>query len=153
MLVKDIMTRDVKATTVDAKIRDVAMIMCFKLRHKVSGLPVVDDNGRIVGIISEKDILNTMFPKLGEYMDGQNLPNFEVSEKDYLDVLNRKVGDLMSKRVTTVPPDMPVLQAASVMSNRQFRRVPVAEHGKLVGIVSIGDVHKAIFQTTLGQFS
>lgn len=146
MLVKDIMTKVVKTATPDTLIRDVAMVMCF---NKISGLPVVDDAGQIVGMISEKDILWGMFPSLHESIRVPAVPDFEALEMDYKDIVNLRVAELMTAKVFTVSPDMPVLRAATIMFRNRIRRIPVADNGKLVGIVSVGDVHKAIFRCNL----
>lgn len=148
MRVKDIMTTAVKVAKPDDRIRDVATIMCF---NKISGMPVVDDAGKIVGVISEKDILHGMFPSLDDMMENPKLVDFESLEAEYRDVVHLRVADLMSPRVFVVEPDMPVLRAASIMFRNRIRRIPVANDGRLVGIVSVGDVHKAIFQKNLTQ--
>jgi CBS domain-containing protein len=148
MLVKDIMTTSVKTATPDTLVRDVAVIMCFQ---KISGVPVVDNESQIVGMISEKDILWGMFPDLQEVMTDAGFVDLEKLEHDYHDVLGQKVSRLMTTRVYTVEPDWPVLKAASIMFRHRIRRIPVAEKGKLVGIVSVGDVHKAIFQRDLAR--
>jgi CBS domain-containing protein len=146
MRVKDIMTTSVRAAKPDDRIREVASVMCF---NKISGMPVVDEGNRIVGVISEKDILHGMFPKLQDIMENPALLDFESLERDYKDVVNLKVSELMSTRVFTVEPDMPVLKAASIMFRNRIRRIPVSDSGRLVGIVSLGDVHKAIFRKNL----
>ncbi|MFA7095599.1 MAG: CBS domain-containing protein [Gammaproteobacteria bacterium] len=148
MLVRQIMTEAVKTAHPDTKIRDVAVVMCF---NKISGMPVVDDQGMIIGMISEKDILWGMFPKLQDYMEHPEAVDFEALEREYKDVVHMRVADLMSTKVFTVEPDMPALKAASVMFRYRIRRIPVAENGRLVGIISIGDVHKAIFQENLTE--
>lgn len=147
MLVKDIMTPMVKVASPDTTIKEIASIMCF---NKISGVPVVDDSGNIVGVLSEKDILHCMFPEVSEIMGGgSSSVDYEELEGNYQDVMNKKVGDLMTKSVSTIKPDIPVLKAASVMWLKKIRRIPVTEGDKLIGIVSIGDVHKAIFQDNL----
>jgi CBS domain-containing protein len=70
-------------------------------------------------------------------------------EQDFKGILTLKVGDLMTRVVSSVSPDMPVMKAASMMWLKKIRRIPVVEDGKLVGIVSIGDVHRALFQEHL----
>jgi len=148
MLVKDIMTTSVKTATPEHLVRDVAVIMCLQ---KISGVPVIDKENTIVGMISEKDILWGMFPDLQDVMGGAGIVDFERLETDYRDVLNQKVSRLMTTRVFTVEADWPVLKAASMMFRYKIRRIPVADNGKLVGIVSVGDVHKAIFQRDLAR--
>lgn len=64
----------------------------------------------------------------------------------YKDVVNLSVSDLMATHVISVSPDQHILQAATTMVRHKFRRIPVAEGGVLRGMLSLGDVHKAIFQ-------
>lgn len=145
MLVKDIMTTAVKTTAPDAGVGETATVMCF---NKISGLPVTDKDNNIVGVISEKDVLRAMYPDMEEYMQDRPV-NLEKLEYEYRDVLHMKVERLMSKKVVTVSPEAPVLKAVSVMCAHRIRRIPVAIDNKLVGIISMGDVHKAIFQKNL----
>ncbi len=146
MLVKEIMNTDVKSVKPDSAVRDVAMVMCLQ---KISGMPVIDDDNNLVGIISEKDVLQHMFPDMDESMTMDSKPDFEEMEKRYNETLGMRVSELMTKTVATVSADIPVLKAASMMWLRRIRRIPVTEGTKLVGIVSIGDVHRAIFQQQL----
>ena len=146
MLVKEIMNTDVKSVKPDSAVRDVAMVMCLQ---KISGMPVIDDDNNLVGIISEKDVLQHMFPDMDESMTMDSKPDFEEMEKRYNETLGMRVSELMTKTVATVSADIPVLKAASMMWLRRIRRIPVTEGVKLVGIVSIGDVHRAIFQQQL----
>ncbi len=148
MLVKDVMTTNVRTARRDTRIRDVAILMCF---HRISGLPVVDDENAIIGVISEKDVLRAMYPKVDEALRLAQTPHFEELESEYRDVLNLHVDALMSQRVFTVTPNDPILRAVSVMFAHKIRRIPVADHGRLVGILSIGDVHKAIFKETFDR--
>lgn len=140
------MCTDVKTCNIDTTIKDIATIMCF---NKISGLPVVDGDNNVVGIISEKDILCSMFPDMKELVESGAKTDFEEMEKDYSSVLNKTVDDLMTRVVASVSPDMPILRAASMMWLRKIRRIPVTENNKLVGILSMGDVHKSVFQDSL----
>lgn len=145
MLVKDIMNTNVKVAKLTTPIREIAVIMCF---NKISGVPVVNENNEIIGIISEKDVLNSMYPKVDEYMQVGSY-DFEQLEEEYTDTLGLQVKDIMKPGLFTVTPDDPILKAVSIMCLKKIRRIPVAEGNKLVGIVSVGDVHKAIFQKQL----
>jgi len=145
MLVKDAMCKDVKTCSKDSTVKDIATIMCF---NKISGLPVVDGD-QLVGIISEKDVLCSMFPDMKELVDSGANPDFEAMENDYQGILEKNVADMMTTVVATVTPEMPILRAASMMWLRKIRRIPVTEGNKLVGILSMGDVHKLIFQETI----
>ena len=145
MKVSEIMTTGVKTAKADTPVKEIANTMCF---NKISGLPIVDDNDKIIGIVSEKDLLTKMFPDMATIAN-EGRPNFEDMEKDYSDTLELVASDIMTKVVSSVTPDMPIMKAASMMCVNKIRRIPVAENDKIVGIISIGDVHKAIFQNSL----
>ncbi len=145
MIVQDIMTTNLKTVTPDQPVRDIALMM---IMDHISGAPVVDDENNLVGIISEKDILQHMFPKLEDVMSDTHF-DFENMEANYKDIMNAKIGDIMTNGVDSIDIDMPCLKAASTMWLRKYRRIPVTQNGKLVGIISIGDVHRAIFKSRM----
>jgi len=145
MNVEDIMTTNVRTITSDKKLGEVVSLMCI---YRYSGIPVVDD-GKLVGTVSESDVLGKMFPKLEDLMSSMSAVDYDAQMNQYSDVVSITVRDVMTPVVISVKPDMHILQAASVMVGRKFRRIPVAVGDKLVGMVSMGDVHKAIYQSTL----
>jgi CBS domain-containing protein len=147
MKVEEIMTRSTKSVHPDDTIKAVAVLICT---NHISGVPVVDDEERIVGIISEKDIIKAMYPNYVEFLyDPVRSRNLEETEERYEDLLSRKVDDLMVRDVASITPDTPILKAASMMIIKKVRRLPVVDQGKLVGIVSQGDIHQAIFKKKL----
>ncbi|MBF0428385.1 MAG: CBS domain-containing protein [Magnetococcales bacterium] len=148
MLIKDVMVKSIRTTTRDASVRSVALIICT---NKISGLPVVEGTDKLVGMISEKDILNGLLPGYRSFLHNPKITlDFEAMENVYQEILSRKVEDLMTSRVFSVSPEDPIMMAASQMDLHRFRRIPVVENGdKLVGIVSLGDIHKAIFKREL----
>lgn len=148
MLVSEIMTRTPKTVRPDTKLLEVVSLMCL---FRYSGLPVEDEAENLVGFIAEKDVLHRMFPTLEDFKDMMAAPDYDNMMYQYKDVVNLKVEDLMSKNVITVSSDMHILKAATVMVRHNFRRIPVAEASKLVGMLSLGDIHKAIFQANLSQ--
>jgi CBS-domain-containing membrane protein len=112
--VKDIMTTHVVAVGPDASYREMTTVL---RAHRVSGLPVVDTDGIVVGVVSETDLL-TKRAKAG-----------------------RTAADLMTRPAVTTSPDELVSSLARMMSRRKLRRVPVVEsRGRLVGIVCRSDV-------------
>jgi CBS domain-containing protein len=148
MLVSEIMTRTPKTVKPDTKLLEVVSLMCL---FRFSGLPVEDEPGHMVGFIAEKDVLHHMFPKLEDFKDMMAAPDYDNMMHQYKDVVNLKVSDLMTENVITVSSDIHILKAATVMVRNKFRRIPVADDGKLVGMISLGDIHKAIFQANLSQ--
>ncbi|MEJ6558161.1 MAG: CBS domain-containing protein [Candidatus Thioglobus sp.] len=145
MIVQDIMTTDLKTVTADQPVKDIALMM---IMDHISGAPVVDAENNLIGIISEKDILQHMFPKLEDIMSDTHF-DFENMETNYKDTMNVKIGEIMTVDVDSIDLDIPCLKAASIMWLKQYRRIPVTQNGKLVGIISIGDVHRAIFKSCM----
>ena len=145
MLVKDVMSCGVRTVTPETPLAEVVSLMCL---YRYSGLPVVEGS-RLVGIIAEKDVLGTMFPSLEDLMEGMASINLDEMMGRYQDVVKLKVADVMTGSPKTVLPDMHVLRAAAVMARYKFRRIPVADGDTLVGMLSLGDVHKAIFHANL----
>ena len=145
MLVRDIMTTNLRTVTSDKKLGEVVSLMCI---YRYSGIPVVDD-GKLVGTVSESDVLGKMFPKLEDLMSNMAAVNYDEQMSQYNNVVHVRVKDVMTPAVITIKPDMHILQAASMMCGRKFRRIPVAVGDELVGMLSMGDVHKAIYQSTL----
>ncbi len=145
MNVEEIMTTNVRTITSDKKLGEVVSLMCI---YRYSGIPVVDD-GKLVGLVSESDVLSKMFPKMEDLMSGMSVVDYDKLVQQYNDVVHITVKNVMSPVVVSVKPEMHILQAASMMCIRKFRRIPVSVDNKLLGMVSMGDVHKAIYQSTL----
>ena len=126
MEVRDLMTTDVVAVGPTASIRDAARLM---FRYRVSGLPVVDVEDHVLGIVTEGDFLQ---------MEIERLESGSVPEQ---------VGSVMSKSVMTIPPDMDIIGAARFMKDQDVKRLVVAEGGKMVGIISRFDIVAAVHTT------
>jgi signal-transduction protein with cAMP-binding, CBS, and nucleotidyltransferase domain len=112
------MTTDVVAVAKTTSIRDAARLM---FRYRVSGLPVVDVEDHVLGIITEGDFLQMEI----ERVETGSIPD--------------QVGDVMSTGVKTIPPDMDVIGAARFMQAQNVKRLIVAEDEKMVGIISRAD--------------
>lgn len=147
MYVKDVMSREVKTVRPDTKLAEVASLMCL---YRYSGLPVVEDS-KLVAVISEKDVLNRLFPSLEELTDGLSTLDLDKLMGQYKDVLGLKVRDVMTKNPLTVSPEIHVLRAATIMNRHKFRRIPVATGDTLVGMLSMGDVHKGLFHANIAD--
>ncbi|MBT3197443.1 MAG: CBS domain-containing protein [Gammaproteobacteria bacterium] len=148
MLVKDIMSRHVRSVKSDTPMREVVSAMTL---YRVSGLPVLDEEDKLVGFIAEKDVLHHLFPSLEETMNLGRTIDFEEMETGYSAVVNLLVSDLMTTGVIGVTEDMPILKATSLMVRHRFRRIPVVDGDFLVGMMSLGDVHKAIFKEVIAD--
>ncbi len=149
MNVGEIMNTGVKTVEPNEPVASVARIMALK---RISGVPVTD-GGRLVGVLSEKDILRAMYPCYKEFTDSPlEHMDFEEMERRYSELKGMRAGNLMSRNVASVTPGTPILKAASMMILRKVRRLPVVDdEGSVVGIVSQGDVHRAVFERQFGQ--
>lgn len=140
----DIMTEIIFSLSPEDPLRKAAELIC---KYRIAGLPVVGENQEILGIISEKDILKTIYPSYDEFNKETLLSmDFENMEERYRDSSNLLVKEVMTKNVITASQETPILKLASLMILKKIRRIPIIEDKKLVGIVSQGDVHRAIFK-------
>jgi CBS domain-containing protein len=110
----DIMTRDVVTASPDMLVEDIAKLLAF---HNISGMPVEDWDGRVVGIVSEADVIG----KIGD-----------------------TIADVMTTEVISVDEATPIQQVAALMSERRIKRVPVMADASLLGIISRADIVRAL---------
>lgn len=149
MLVSDIMTRNPRTVLPDVKLKEVASIMCL---YRIPALPVVNEEGKLIGNISEMDLLKNLFPTMEDIMSGEAVLEIERMTLNYSDSMERSVSDIMVKNPVSVSPDQHVLKATAKMTSHRFRRIPVTDgDDQLVGVMSLGDVHKAIFQSYVSR--
>ena len=131
--VKDVMTTRVIWVKKDATFRE--MVVALR-EHRVSAFPVIDDDGKVVGVVSEADLLTK------EALDGEpGVFSGILHHRDQTKARGVTAGDLMTAAVVTVAPGDTVEHAARLMYNRKVKRLPVTDaEGHLVGIVSRTDV-------------
>lgn len=150
MKVADIMTRKVHSLSPEMSVKEAAQ---FFLRKKISGAPVVDSQGKLVGIVTESDLImeevKLQFPTFFHLLDGFIfLSNWRDYEEKLRKAVGLKVGEVMSSPVITVEADASVEEAATLMIEKQVSRLPVVDKGRMVGIVSKRDLVKAIADVT-----
>lgn len=146
MLARDVMQRDVKTVSPDATVQEVAEILADAA---YTGLPVVDDEGKLVGVVTEADLLvrvkrlnlPTVFPFLGGVIFLESPRRFEEELRKATAAL---VGDVMTRDVVTVTEDTPLHELATIMVEKKVNRLPVVEDGRLVGLVTRDDLIRAI---------
>ena len=130
-------------------VRDVIRLL---IDHRISGVPVVE-GGHVVGIISEGDLIlrERAYRQRGgmAFLAQQLFGSHEKLALEYRKAHGLVAEDVMSQPVVTVLPGTPVEEIAHLMAERQIKRVPVAENGQLIGIVSRGDVLRAAYERLL----
>jgi len=130
--------------TPKTSLRQASKIIFGKLHM---GLPVVALKSRkLVGFITDQDILSQCFPTMKEYVeDTVHSRDFSAMEKNLKHIMNLKVKDVMSKQVIYVKKDDPLLKIESIMKLRDIARLPVVdEKKKLIGILTKRDIFRAL---------
>jgi CBS domain-containing protein len=146
--VRDIMDTDAPTVRPDTPVEDVVQVM---KENELSGIAVVNDGGRCVGIITDDDLVFA-----GEEAD-LHLPHyielfggivFLESHKHFEDRLQKalasKASDLMTEDPVTIGPDASIAEAGRLIARKKHNRLPVVEHGRFVGIVTRVDVLDAL---------
>ena len=140
LLIRDVMTKGVITVSKYERIMHVADILTEK---NISGLPVVDKENKVVGIITQADILSMIgvsrdhtFKDLLKYMLGEPLHERKIGDL---------VGDIMTSPALTIKPDANIADAVRIMDEKRIRRLTVTnEQGQLLGIITRADILKAV---------
>jgi CBS domain-containing protein len=143
MRAKDVMSADVVTISHSATVLQAAKLM---LDRDISGLPVVNDEGRLVGIVTEGDLLHRT--EIGtqlhpEARSAGSICDFEFF-CEYLKSHSGCVGDIMTPDVVRVFENTPLVEVAALLELKRIKRVPVMGDGKILGIVSRKDFVRAL---------
>lgn len=142
MKIADVMQTAVEFVTPDISVEEASRIIFGK---GINGVPVCKGR-KVVGFVTEKDILSRFYPTMQEFIeDPVHSQNFEEMEGNINAILSIPIRKIMSKNPIVVSPDMLILKAQSLMFVKKVGRLPVVdEKGNLVGIVSKGDIFRAL---------
>ena len=140
---EDIMSRPVRVITQDGTLGEAAVTM---LEAGVGCLPVVDGDGRLIGLITESDLSGAqlLVREPSERVLERATVREQIIEEEYERSATRSVGELMSRRVSTAGPGDPVGDLALRMLEWRIRHLPVVEHGIPIGVVSRRDLLKIL---------
>lgn len=146
MLVKEIMTKEPITVAVDMEIFKAAKLL---LDNRINGLPVVDGNGKLVGILCQSDIIAQQkklpVPSLFSFLDGYiNLSSMKGLEKEVRKIAATAVSDAMTPNPVTVGPESSIETVAALMVDHNFHTLPVVEKGRLVGVVGKEDILRTL---------
>ena len=144
--VRDIMTSNPITVAPDMDITGAAKIL---LDNRINGAPVVDDNGHLVGILCQSDLIAQQkklpIPSLFTFLDGFiPLSSTKQLEKEVRKIAAASVEQAMTRNPVTVTPDTGIEAVAALMVDNNFHTLPVVKDGKLVGIVGKEDVLRTI---------
>ena len=137
----DVMTRDVTTVSPDTPIVEAASLM---VKHNVSGLPVINGNGKLVGIVTESDFLRPVGPLAGRRRWLEVLMKPELTAPERLWAEATRVKDIMTANPIAIGEDTPLQEAVRLMAEHDVKRLVVTSGGKLAGIVSRADLLNAL---------
>jgi len=147
MKAADVMVSNVITVGINASIGEVAAVL---LNNHISGAPVVNEKGELVGIVSEGDLIRR--PEIGTAKRHswwlELISNKWASATEYIKSHSRKIADVMTRDVITAKPDTPLGDIASMLERNRIKRVPIVEGGKLVGLVSRANILQALASAT-----
>ena len=145
---RDIMTTEVLTVTPETSIEDLSKIL---ENRKIGGVPVVEKGGRLVGVITQSDLVERArdleLPPAINILDFHfylQIPSHLLRKIEKM--LGTSVGDCMTPDPVTVAPDTPVSQIAALMAKQKVHTIPVVKAGKIVGIIGKMDLVRAMAQ-------
>lgn len=121
---KDIMNKDFETVSADADVQKICNVL---IKRRVSGLPVVKSRKRLIGFVSERDI---------------------IASTRSAGFLKKKAKDIMTKKVASVRENAPVEQISKIFTEKPFRYIPVTKKGTVIGVIS----RKQVINRLLGQY-
>jgi CBS domain-containing protein len=143
MRAANLMTTNVVTVDADATTQEAAAVM---LRHRISALPVVDRAGKLVGIVSEGDLMRRA--ELGTERERSWWLELLTANRDlaadYVKAHGRKVSEVMTRKLITATSDTPINAIALMLERHGIKRVPILDHGTLVGIVARANLLQAL---------
>jgi CBS domain-containing protein len=148
MQASDLMTKNVVTVTPEIEVTEIAKLLAE--RH-ISGVPVVDKVGKLLGIVSEADMVvraaQPHFPRYIPFLEGVIfLENPSHYEREVQKMLAVTAADIMTEKVVTAPPTATLEELATLMTENNINRVVIVERGKIVGIVTRGDIVRTLAQ-------
>jgi CBS domain-containing protein len=144
MQARDVMVSPVITIKPSASVKEVAQIL---LENKVSALPVVDDSGKLIGIVSEGDLMRRTDLGTERHRSWWLVALFADTDAlaaEYVKQHGAKVEDVMTRRPITAGPEVPLNEIAGLLERHSIKRVPIVENGALVGIVSRANLIQAL---------
>lgn len=147
MQASDITTTNVITVRPEATVSEAVQLL---VDHHVSGIPVVDDNGSVTGMLTEGDLLHRVeigTDKPQRSLLGDFFHSTRMLAGEYLKENAMKVGDIMSGDVVSISPTTELGDIAEVLERHRIKRVPVLDDGRLVGIVSRANLIRALANT------
>lgn len=135
LAVRDIMTHRVHRVAPDASVREIVDLM---VRRRVHAIPVVGDKGEVLGIVTDRDIMRALLPKIPRAGE-------EPEAEEMAPPVEAKVRDIMTRSVLCISEDMGLQEVANMMINKDVEQLPVVNEGALTGVLTRSDIIRKLF--------
>ncbi len=145
---RDIMTKEVITVSPETKVLDLARLLA---EHKINGAPVVDNEGRLVGVVTQSNLIDRAkkfeLPHVISILDAHfYLERPSTFKKNLEKLMGNLVADIMTAPPVTITADVEVDEIATIMARRQVHTLPVLEEDKIIGIIGKIDIIRALSQ-------
>lgn len=148
MKVREIMEKNIISVRPETTYEEIAKVL---YTNNISGVPVIGDNDKIVGFISEKDIFRILYPKYESfYTHPQAYTDMEARESKAAEIKNHKAEIFMNRTPVLIGADDPIMKAGALMLAKHVSRIPVIENGRVVGLISRKMIYRAILKESFG---
>lgn len=143
---KELMSTDVITVSGETPVRDLAQILSD---NKISGVPVLDDQSKVIGVVTESDLIDqnkkVHIPTVVAILDSfLFLENPEKMEKELKKMAGTKVADIFAHEIITVQQDTPLDEIATLMAEKKVHTLPVLDGETLVGVIGKSDIIRTI---------
>ncbi|RQR80020.1 CBS domain-containing protein [Burkholderia sp. Bp9012] len=148
MRARDVMTTSVISASPEMSVQETAKLL---VEHSISAVPVIDADGKLIGIVSEGDLVHRV--EIGTHARRRSwwlelLASSRELASEYVKEHAQTVNDLMTVDVVTVAEDTPLSEVAELLERHRIKRVPVVDNGKMAGLVSRADLVRALASDT-----
>ena len=145
---KEIMSRKVITVKTDTPVSELADLLWKK---KIGGVPVVDDQGKLLGVVTESDLIDqnkkVHIPTVLTILDSMIfLENPAKIDKELKKMTGSTVGDIYSTEAVTVSEETPMYEVATIMANQKVHTMPVVENDKVVGVIGKADIIRNLYK-------
>jgi CBS-domain-containing membrane protein len=145
---KEIMSKEVITVATDTPVNELADLLWKK---KIGGVPVVDDNGKLLGVVTESDLIDqnkkVHIPTVLTILDSMIfLENPAKIDKELKKMTGSTVGDIYSTEVVTVSEETPMYEVATIMANQKVHTLPVVKNDKVIGVIGKADIIRNLYK-------
>jgi CBS-domain-containing membrane protein len=145
---KEIMSKEVITVATDTPVNELADLLWKK---KIGGVPVVDDNGKLLGVVTESDLIDqnkkVHIPTVLTILDSMIfLENPAKIDKELKKMTGSTVGDIYSTEVVTVSGETPMYEVATIMANQKVHTLPVVKNDKVIGVIGKADIIRNLYK-------